>query len=93
MVQDVSTYHRYCPDQPTILNFGCGLPGRRRVNYPYCSGCPFNDDEQAARSSVPGQANVSLRSAARLAGRPHSRRPRRPTNRGMTRGFSGVPPP
>ncbi|HNQ24074.1 MAG TPA: hypothetical protein PKK06_13385 [Phycisphaerae bacterium] len=72
MTQDVNAYHRYCPDQPKILISDAVCRGRRRVNYPYCAGCPFNDDEQAARSSPGASANATLKSGQRPGGRSHS---------------------
>ena len=45
-MQNVSEYHRYCPDQPKVLISDAVCRGRRRTRYPQCPNCPFNDDEQ-----------------------------------------------
>ena len=46
MTQEVSSYYRYCPDQPGVLISDAVCQRRRRVNYPYCVGCRFNEDVQ-----------------------------------------------
>lgn len=39
---------RYCPGEEQIAISDAICFGRRRVNYPQCPGCQFNDDEKAA---------------------------------------------
>jgi len=40
-------YYRYCPNQPKLIISDAICRGRRRSNYPFCKGCPFNDEERA----------------------------------------------
>ncbi len=49
-MQSIAEYYRYCPDQVEVKISDAVCNGRRRVNYPYCRGCVFNDDEIAKRS-------------------------------------------
>lgn len=44
MPQRCSEYYRFCPDQPHIFISDAICIGRRRVNFPQCPGCQFNDD-------------------------------------------------
>lgn len=48
-MQTVQQYTRYCPGEEHIRLSDAICFGRRRVNFPKCPGCQFNDDEQAAR--------------------------------------------
>jgi hypothetical protein len=52
-MQDISDYHRYCPNQPHIIISDAVCLSRRRANYPWCKGCPFNDDEKQQRDAPP----------------------------------------
>ncbi len=45
MMQELREYHRFCPDQPSVLISDGVCVGRRRTHYPSCAGCQFNDDE------------------------------------------------
>ncbi len=45
-MQDLSDYHRFCPNQPQIIISDAVCLSRRRANYPWCKGCRFNDDEK-----------------------------------------------
>lgn len=47
-MQSVEHYTRYCPGEEHIPISDAVCFGRRRVNFPKCPGCQFNDDEQAA---------------------------------------------
>ena len=57
MTQEASDYYRYCPDQPKIRISGAVCSSRRRVHYPHCTNCRFNDDVKtqppADAASVP----------------------------------------
>lgn len=46
-MQTVELYTRYCPGEEQIKISDAVCFGRRRVNYPKCRGCQFNDDERA----------------------------------------------
>ncbi len=48
MELEVRDYYRYCPGEEQIKLSNAVCRGRRRVNYPKCRGCQFNDDERAA---------------------------------------------
>lgn len=39
-------YYRYCPGEERIKISDAICLGRRRINYPKCKGCQFNDDEK-----------------------------------------------
>ncbi|NOT00731.1 MAG: hypothetical protein HOP29_08895, partial [Phycisphaerales bacterium] len=45
-MQQVTDYHRFCPDRVEVKISDAVCIGRRRVNYPPCRGCQFNDDEK-----------------------------------------------
>jgi len=55
-VQQESEYQRYCPGEERIRISDAVCRGRRRVNFPKCKGCRFNDDERggAQVSAEPG---------------------------------------
>lgn len=41
-------YYRYCPGEESVKISNAICRGRRRVHFPKCAGCQFNDDEKAA---------------------------------------------
>jgi hypothetical protein len=49
MPQQISQYYRFCPDQPKVLISDAVCRSRRRVRYPWCAGCRFNDDEKGPK--------------------------------------------
>lgn len=65
MVQRVSDYYRYCPNEPKILISDAVCLGRRRTHYPYCVGCPFNDDERQGAAHA-GSAAAKAAENARM---------------------------
>ena len=71
MTQDVSNYFRFCPNQPEIRISDAVCSSRRRVRYPFCQGCQFNDDEKKAKErgeSKPGnrqEAEVDAEATAK----------------------------
>jgi phosphomannomutase len=46
--QRPADYYRYCPGEESVHISDAICFGRRRVSYPKCKGCQFNDDEQRA---------------------------------------------
>lgn len=70
MPQEVSKYYRFCPDKPDALISDAVCLSRRRNNYPWCKGCPFNDDEKAKR-----EAAAAEEKPARNRGRPANHQP------------------
>ena len=66
--QPAEDYYRFCPNQPHILISDAVCLGRRRVSYPFCRGCQFNDDEQGkgptfgtrARSTVANERSLMI---------------------------------
>jgi hypothetical protein len=76
MAQDIKDYYRYCPDQPRILISDATCFSRRRVNYPWCAGCPFNDDEKRQREGQGNRrSNASSSGSASNATTPDSAEP------------------
>lgn len=51
-VQSAGDYFRFCPGEEHIKLSNAVCRGRRRIHYPKCAGCQFNDDEKAANTAV-----------------------------------------
>jgi len=51
--QGEQDYYRYCPGEEHIKISNAICFGRRRVRYPKCKGCQFNDDERKPGNRLP----------------------------------------
>ncbi len=62
MPEKPDAYERYCPGEEGARISEAICVGRRRANFRKCPGCPFNDDERAARAraEASGGASTSL---------------------------------
>jgi phosphomannomutase len=53
-VEPSEKYYRYCPGEEHVKISDAVCRGRRRVHFPKCKGCQFNDDEPR-RAEAPGK--------------------------------------
>jgi len=59
-------YTRYCPGAEHVKISDAVCHGRRRVNYPKCRGCPFNDDERDPVDAAPAPEQLPPEVVGRL---------------------------
>lgn len=51
-IEETRDYYRYCPGEEHIKISNAICKGRRRVNFPKCKGCQFNDEERGAMAGA-----------------------------------------
>ncbi|HWL92599.1 MAG TPA: hypothetical protein VNT79_03620 [Phycisphaerae bacterium] len=58
-VQSTKDYYRYCPGEEHVKISNAICRGRRRSNFPKCTGCQFNDDQRGGDPHNYVQAQVA----------------------------------
>lgn len=62
--QSASDYFRFCPGEERVKISNAICRGRRRIHFPKCHGCQFNDDEGATVIPPSTQATRSAEAAS-----------------------------
>ncbi|MBX3396681.1 MAG: hypothetical protein KF841_15070 [Phycisphaerae bacterium] len=67
MVQSTRDYFRYCPGEEQVKISNAICRGRRKIHFPKCHGCQFNDDERGGDPLQFTQISVAAPEVVRVS--------------------------